>query len=80
MAKGNSHSEQLPTGAFFDHRFYQLVGEDDNEGITFVIQFYCHDQTNYDTYMAQQASGLLQKAFLQWGNRFVSFRTLLVSV
>jgi len=72
--------ELMATGAFFDHRFYQLAEEDTHDTITYVIQLYCHSRTDYEDYVRLQAARLREKAFTQWGHRFISFRTLLMPV
>jgi Domain of unknown function (DUF4286) len=72
--------EILATGFFYEHRFFKLLEQDENEGITFVIQYFAMELSDYKEYINFYAPLLREKAFLKWGNRFISFRTLLKSL
>ena len=72
--------EIMATGFFSDHQFYKLLEHDDETGTIFVTQFYCASRINYDTYILQSAPQLRKQAFDKWGDKIVSFRTLLQNV
>ena len=72
--------EVLATGFFYDHRFFKLLEQDENEGITFVIQYFALERKDYEEYNRFYAPLLREKAFLKWGNKFIAFRTLLKSL
>jgi len=72
--------EIMATGFFSEHRFYKLLEHDDEVGAVFVTQFLAVTRNDYDSYILQCATGLRKKAFEKWGDRIVSFRTLLQNV
>jgi len=72
--------EIMATNLFTEYRFYQLLEHDDEGGRNFVIQFFAKDRAEYDTYAIQYAAQLQEKALVKWGDKTVSFRTLLQNV
>lgn len=70
----------LQTGCFYDHRFYELLEHNDEEGKTFVVQFLAASKSDYNRYLEIYANGLRQKSMEKWKDAVVSFRTLLVEV
>ena len=72
--------EILSTGFFYDHRFYKLLEQDEDEGKTYIIQYFALEKKDYEEYISQHATVLRDKAFQKWGNQFISFRTLLTTV
>lgn len=72
--------EMMATNLFTEYRFYQLLEHDDERGKNFVIQFFAKSRTDYDTYVTQYASQLRKKTLVKWGDKTVSFRTLLQNV
>jgi uncharacterized protein DUF4286 len=74
------HQEHIPevmaSGCFTDHRFYRLLDEDE-EGITYVVQYFASSLENYHRYSSENAESLRQKAFKKWGNQFIAFRTVM---
>lgn len=67
----------MATGLFYEHRFYQLLEHDEEEGKTFVTQFLTHSRSDYQKYIELFAPGLRDKASGKWGQQVISFRTLL---
>lgn len=72
--------EIMETGFFSDHRFYKLLEHDDEEGAIFATQFFADSRDDYDKYILQSAPSLRKKAIEAWGDKAVSFRTLLQNV
>lgn len=76
----NEHiQEVLSTQLFSDFSFYQLLEPTDHEedGITYVVQYFTHEKKNYERYIEEYAPALRQKGFDRFGDRFIAFRTLL---
>jgi hypothetical protein len=69
--------EILRTGLFTEHRLFRLLEQDDAEGNTYVIQFAANTMNDYRQYISTYAPVLRKKAFEKWGNRFISFRSVL---
>lgn len=72
--------EIMATGLFTEHRFYQLLEYDDEEGKIFVTQFVVSSKANYNNYLEKFAPQLRKKTLEKWGDKVVSFRTLLQNV
>ena len=72
--------EIMSTDYFYDHRFFKLLEQDEDEGKTYVIQYFALEKKDYEDYIHHHAQVLREKAFLKWGNQFMAFRTLLKSV
>ena len=72
--------EIMATNLFTEYKFYQLLGHDDEGGKNFVVQFIANRRADYDAYLEQFASQLQKKTLERWGDKAVSFRTLLQNV
>ncbi|HXS58444.1 MAG TPA: DUF4286 family protein [Hanamia sp.] len=72
--------EIMKSELFYEHRFYQLLEHDDEEGKTFVTQFLTHSKSDYEKYLHQFAPDLRKKSLERWGAKVISFRSLLKSV
>jgi hypothetical protein len=76
--------EQIPailaTELFDDYQLYRLLEQDEDEGPTFVIQFFTTSLERYNQFGTEFAPALQQTGLDKWGNGFISFRTLLQSV
>jgi hypothetical protein len=72
----NEHiPEVLRTNLFTEHKFYRLLEQDEQEGKTYVVQYFCSTAAHLDEYLHNFAPALREKAFLKWGNKFIAFRT-----
>ena len=69
--------EIMSTQLFIDYKIFQLLNQDDNDGPTFIIQYFTSSIENYNKYINEFSSSLRMKAFDKWGDRFISFRTLM---
>lgn len=65
----------LATGAFDDYKLYRLLNHDDEEGITYTIQFFTSSVQRYQQYLETFAPAMQEKAFQKWGNLFIGFHT-----
>ena len=68
--------EVMATGLFDEHKMFRLL-EDEEDGVTFTIQYFTSIKDRYDQYISQFAKILRDKAFERWGNQFISHRTLM---
>ena len=69
--------EMIATGLFSAHKFFQLLEHDDEEGRTFVIQFFSASKENYEKYLHEFAPGLRKKSQEKWGDHVIAYRSLL---
>ncbi len=67
----------MKTGLFTDHKFCRLLEQDESDGITYAIQYFCRNMEDYFTYRDKYAPELQQKHAERYADKFVAFRTLL---
>ena len=72
--------EVLATGLFDEHQIFRLLEQDEEEGPTFVIQFFTSSLERYRQFVIDFAPALQQAGWDKWGDGFIAFRTLLESV
>ena len=72
--------EIMSTNLFNNFKVFQLLDQDDEDGSTYVIQYFTDSKKNYDQYIGTYACEFIEKAFKKWGNKFISFKTLMQSV
>jgi len=72
--------EMIATGCFYDHRFYELLEHEEEDGKTFVIQFFSNTRSDYEKYLAEFALELRKKSIDKWNGHAITFRTLLQNV
>ena len=69
--------EIMATGLFTDYKCFRLLEQDDSEGNTYAVQYTAAAAENYHAYMQSFAPLLRKKALEKWGDRIISFRSLL---
>lgn len=69
--------DMINTGCFTHAVILHLLEEDDEEGITYAVQYHSENRSNYDRYIENFAEALRKKGTDRWGNRFISFRTVM---
>jgi hypothetical protein len=76
--------EQIPatlaTGLVDGYELYRLLEQDEEEGPTFIIQFFTSSRERYDRFSKEFEPGLKQAGWAKWGDGFIAFRTLMESV
>ena len=74
----NEHIPEIMSTQLFDgYKIFRLLDQDDSEGPTFIIQYFISSREKYQQYINEFASSLKTKAFDKWGERFISFRTIM---
>jgi hypothetical protein len=69
--------EIMATGFFTAYKLFRLLEQDDSEGNTYAVQYTAHTEKQYHLYTIEQAELLRQKAFKKWGDKTISFRSVL---
>ena len=67
----------MATGIFTEYKFCRLLTVDETEGITYAIQYFCPDITDYERYQNDFASKLQKEHTDRYQGKFVAFRTLM---
>jgi hypothetical protein len=70
-------ADLIGTGCFTHAVILHLSESDDEEGITYAVQYYAPDKASYNKYIEQHAEGMRKKTMDKWGNKFISFRTIM---
>lgn len=69
--------EVLGTGCFEKHQLVRILDIDDSDGPTYAVQYYAAGKALYNRYEMQYAAGFRQEVRRQWGERVVSFSSLM---
>jgi hypothetical protein len=67
----------LKSGCFTDYKFVRLLEIDESEGPTYAVQFFADSKADYNRYIELHAPALREDVFSVWGNKFISFRSLM---
>jgi hypothetical protein len=72
--------EVLGTGCFEKHQLVRLLDIDESDGPTYAVQYYLTSHAQYNRYQTIYGNNLRKKVLDRWGNKVVSFRTLMEMV
>ena len=67
----------MASGQFTDFKMYRLLDQNEEDGITYVVQYFSGSLKNYQSYINNMAPLLRDKALKKWGNKFIAFRTVM---
>ena len=67
----------LSTGCFTHATILHLVEADDEEGITYAVQYHAPTQEQYERYIEHFSTAMRKKGHDKWGDQFIAFRTLM---
>lgn len=77
-------SEHIPevmgTGFFVEHKLFRLRNEMENNGETFSVQYFARDMSRLNFYLENEAPRLRKAHHDKFGDKCVSFRTILETV
>ncbi|MBC7447410.1 MAG: DUF4286 family protein [Hymenobacteraceae bacterium] len=69
--------EVMATGCFVRTQICQLQEEEDTDGRTYAVQYYCPDAATLDRYQREYAPALRVDLERRFPQQFVAFRTVL---
>ncbi len=69
--------EVLATGCFESYRLTRIIGDDDEHGVGFAIQYVASDIDVFNKYQMAHAKRLQKDHSDRYANRYVAFRTLM---
>jgi hypothetical protein len=67
----------MSSGCFEKYQLVRLLEVDEDEGPTFAAQYYAASKAFYDEYNSTHAPQFRGDAMSKWGNKFISFRSLM---
>jgi hypothetical protein len=73
-------SEVLGTGLFNEARLWKMMDMEEEDGVTYAVQYTADSIEQYRTYVEVHAAAMRQKGIDKWGERFIAFRTLMERV
>lgn len=69
--------EVVATGCFVRSYLLKILETDEKDGPTYAAQYFAQTKADYDRYIEMHSALLRQKAFNLWGERFISFRSVM---
>jgi len=69
--------EVLATHLFESHKMSRIQDEDEEDGITYAIQYVCLDQEKFKVYQSDFAPNLQKEHSERYGGKFIAFRTIM---
>ena len=74
----NKHvPDVMRTGCFESYRITRILGDDNEHGVTFAMQYVARDISAFDTYQKEFAKALQQDHAETFKDRYAAFRTLM---
>lgn len=70
----------LSTGIFIDHKFYKVLSHDDENNVSYCVQYFTNEIEQFNVYLQQHAPTLVEKHRQKYKDKHVAFRTLLEEV
>jgi len=68
-------NDMMASGMFEGYRMCQLEEVTDDEGVTYVVQYECATEENYNNYINNLSEPMRQKGYELFGSMFMAFRT-----
>lgn len=69
--------DMIGTGCFTEAGILRLLETDDTDGPTYAVQYKAESKSSYNHYIEKFSHTMRQKSFDKWGNKFISFRSLM---
>jgi hypothetical protein len=71
----------MATGCFEGYKMLRMIGDKHNaEGVTYAVQYYAKDMKTMNIYASKFSPDLQEEVFKRYGEKVLSFRTLLEEV
>ncbi len=67
----------MASGCFKEYKLFRLLEQEEEDGITYVVQYFASSLDDYTRYIEETAPLLRKKARDRWGNKFIAFRTVM---
>ncbi len=70
-------ADLVATGCFTQATVLHMIEADETDGITYAVQYQAPDKNAYNQYIQQHAAAMREKSFSRWGDKVISFRSVL---
>ena len=68
--------DMMATNLFIDNKLLRIFDED-TDGTTYAIQYFCKDMETFQAYQGKHAKALQKDHSERYGKHYVAFRTLM---
>jgi hypothetical protein len=75
--KEDNIPDMMATGFFIDYRMVRLLQVDETDGPTYAVQYTAHSIDQYNMFLENHLDNQYQKESNKWGNKFISFSTIM---
>jgi len=72
--------EILNTGIFVHHKFYKVLSHDDENTVSYCIQYFTPTIEQFNIYIKDHAPAFVEQHRSKFQNKHVAFRTLLEEI
>lgn len=69
--------EVIRTDCFTEATILRLLDVDEEDGVTYAIQYHTSNFSHYKSYIDNHAEKLRKKGMDRWGNKFIAFRSVM---
>ena len=69
--------EVMNTGCFESYKFFRLMEQDEQDGITYSIQYFIKDMETYFRYQKEEAPKFQKDHSERYKDKFIAFRTIM---
>jgi Domain of unknown function (DUF4286) len=70
----------MDTGYFTEYKFYKVLSHDDEQSVSFCIQYFTPSIVEFNQYLERHATSLVEEHHKRFKDRHVAFNTLLEDV
>ncbi len=67
----------MATGMFAEYKLCRLLGDEEEDGITYAVQYLAHSRASFNIYQERFAAALQAEHAHHFSGKYVAFRTLL---
>lgn len=67
----------MRTGYFTEYKLCRILGDDDEQGVTYAVQYFSPDMAAFKAYQDEHAPRLQREVAERFPNKYVAFRTLM---
>ena len=78
--KSEHLADLMSTGLFTGHRLCRLLEQDEADGVTYSVQYFCEGMEQYNNYIDNHAEKMRDKGFKMFGGKFIAFRTVMETI
>lgn len=70
-------ADVINTGCFTHARVLRLLEIEEEDGITYAVQYHTTDKKLYEEYLEKHADAMRKKGMDKWGDKFIAFRSVM---